>query len=122
MRGGAAATIQMGTNVNGAPVPQTFKAHNGITGTDIAGAPLLLQGGIGTGAGTVSYVAVGTPTALASSTTPQTITERVRIDANGIKATGYLSSDGSAGVTAGPFTTITSITVKNGLVTALTGA
>lgn len=38
------------------------------------------------------------------------------------KAGGYQSSDGSAGVTAGPFTTITSITVKNGLVVALTGA
>ena len=34
----------------------------------------------------------------------------------------YKSSDGSSGVTAGPFTTITSITVKNGIVTALSGA
>jgi hypothetical protein len=35
--------------------------------------------------------------------------------------TGYKSSDGSAGVSAGPFTAITSITVKNGLITAITG-
>lgn len=40
----------------------------------------------------------------------------------GIKATGYKSSDGSSGVTAGPFTVITAITVKNGLVTAITGS
>lgn len=37
------------------------------------------------------------------------------------RAAGYKSSDGSAGVTAGPFTTIASITVKNGLITAITG-
>lgn len=34
----------------------------------------------------------------------------------------YQSSDGTAGVTAGPFTVITGITVKNGIVTALTGS
>lgn len=39
-----------------------------------------------------------------------------------VKASGYLSSDGSAGVTAGPFTVITGIRVKNGLVTLLTGS
>lgn len=35
---------------------------------------------------------------------------------------GTKSSDGTAGATAGPFTVITGITVKNGLVTALTGS
>ncbi len=40
-----------------------------------------------------------------------------------VKASGgYQSSDGTAGATAGPFTVITAITVKNGLVTALTGS
>ncbi len=39
-----------------------------------------------------------------------------------VKASAYQSSDGTAGATAGPFTTITSITVKNGLVTNLTGS
>ena len=39
-----------------------------------------------------------------------------------MQASTYKSSDGSSGVTAGPFTTITSITVKNGLVVALTGS
>lgn len=38
-----------------------------------------------------------------------------------IKTGGYKSSDGSTGVTAGPYTTITSITIKNGLITAVTG-
>jgi len=41
---------------------------------------------------------------------------------NPVKAAGYQSSDGTAGATAGPYTTITSITVKNGLVTALSGS
>lgn len=39
-----------------------------------------------------------------------------------VQATTFKSSDGSSGATAGPFTTISSITVKNGLVTALTGS
>lgn len=38
-----------------------------------------------------------------------------------LQAAGYKSSDGTAGATAGPFTAITGITVKNGLVVALTG-
>jgi len=39
-----------------------------------------------------------------------------------IQANTYKSSDGTSGVTAGPFTTITAIQVKNGLVTTLTGS
>lgn len=39
-----------------------------------------------------------------------------------VQASGYKSSDGSAGVSAGPYTVITSITVKNGLITAITGS
>lgn len=39
-----------------------------------------------------------------------------------VQAGGYKSSDGTAGATAGPFTTITAITVKNGLVTSITGS
>lgn len=47
-------------------------------------------------------------------------------NANGVavtvQATTYKSSDGTSGVSAGPFTVISSITVKDGLVTALTGS
>ena len=39
-----------------------------------------------------------------------------------IKGGGFQSSDGSVGVTAGPYTVITSITVKNGIITAITGS
>lgn len=39
-----------------------------------------------------------------------------------VHAAGYYSADGTLGVTAGPFTTITGITVKNGLVVSLTGS
>ncbi len=122
VRGGAAATLQHGTDVNGAAVNQIIATANGITGTDKTGGTLTIASGKGTGAGAVSSVFIQTPTALASGTTAQSLTTRLTVDVNGIKATGYLSSDGSAGVTAGPFTTITAITVKNGLVTAITGA
>jgi hypothetical protein len=46
----------------------------------------------------------------------------VKILGSSLQADGYKSSDGTAGATAGPFTVITGITVKNGLVTALTGS
>ncbi len=118
----SAAVFQFGLDVNGAAVSQTLQAASGIAGTDKTGGNFTIASGKGTGAGAVSSLIFQTPTALGSGTTAQSLTTRLTIDVNGIKATGYLSSDGSAGVTAGPFTTITSITVKNGLITALTGA
>lgn len=39
-----------------------------------------------------------------------------------LQATTFKSSDGTSGATAGPFTTVASISVKNGLVTVLTGS
>jgi hypothetical protein len=51
MYGGGAGIIQMGADVNGSAVNQGLKAHNGITGTDIAGANLNIGGGASTGAG-----------------------------------------------------------------------
>lgn len=108
-----AATLQMGADVNGSPVPQTFKAHDGITGTNIAGAHLTLASGRGTGDGTISTVLIQTPALVGSGTTAQTLTTRVTIDSSGLMATGYKSSDGTAGATGGPWT---SVTVKNGLV------
>jgi hypothetical protein len=39
-----------------------------------------------------------------------------------LQATTFKSSDGTSGATAGPFTVITAIQVKNGLVTTLTGS
>lgn len=113
IRGGAAARIQMGSDVNGAAVSQVLQAANGITGTDRTGGDFTLRSGAGTGAGAPSSVFIQTPTAGASGTTAQTQTTRVTIDANGIKATGYNSADGSAGVTV---TTCTSF--KNGLCVA----
>lgn len=118
----AAATLQLGSDVNGAAVSQQLQAANGITGTDRTGGNFTLASGKGTGAGAASQVLIKTPSVLASGTTAQSLTTRVTIDSNGLQATGYLSSDGSAGVTAGPYTTITSITVKNGLITALSGS
>jgi len=117
VRGGAAATLQMGQDVNGAAVNQTFTCASGITGTDKTGCTFTFSSGKGTGAATPSQILLQTPTALASGTTAQTNTTRVTIDVNGLKATGYLSSDGTAGLTASCAST-TTLTVKNGLITA----
>lgn len=112
-RGGAAATLQLGADVNGTAVAQTIQCANGITGTDKPGGNCSINSGKGTGAATPSQVLIGTPTALGSGTTAQSITTRVTIDVNGIKATGYQSSDGSVGVTVSGCTSF-----KNGLCVA----
>lgn len=74
-----AASIQMGANVNGAAINQMFKAHDGITGTDINAANLTIAGGRGTGAGTGGQVLLATPTTLGTGTTAQTLVTRVTI-------------------------------------------
>lgn len=72
----SAATLQMGSDVNGAPTAQALKAHDGITGTDIAGANLTLAGGRGTGAGAGGNVILQAAPALATGTTAQTLADR----------------------------------------------
>lgn len=72
----AAATIQMGLDVNGAATAQTLKAHDGITGSNIAGANLTLASGRGTGNAAASSVHIQTPSMLATGTTAQTLVDR----------------------------------------------
>jgi len=75
----AAATLQMGTDINGAAVAQTLRACNGITGTDKAGANFTIQSGTGTGAGAVSSLIFKTPAVLGTGTTAQTATTRLTL-------------------------------------------
>lgn len=76
----AAANIQLGADVNGAAVNQTLSAHDGITGTDIGGASLDLESGVGTGAGAISSVTISTPTLGGTGTTPQTAAVRLTVN------------------------------------------
>jgi hypothetical protein len=69
----------MGKDVNGAPITQTFKSHDGITGTDVVGANLILASGRGTGAGAVSSLIFQTPTVLTTGTTAQTLATRLTL-------------------------------------------
>jgi len=67
----------------------------------------------------------GDPVTLPASATPtvDTLTATGEITALTFQPTSaYQAVDGTAGASAGPFTTITAITVKDGLVTALTGS
>jgi len=84
----AAATIQMGKDVNGSAVAQTFKAHDGITGTDLSGANFTLAGGRGTGAGAASAVYIATPTVLSTGTTAQVLANRFAVTSAGISHLG----------------------------------
>ena len=69
---GGAASLQMGTDVNGAAVAQIFSAHKGITGTDIAGASLTLAPGTGTGAAVSGSLILNRDLVGATGTTSQT--------------------------------------------------
>lgn len=77
----AAAIFQMGTDVNGAAVAQTFKAHDGVTGTDISGASLTVASSRGTGTGNSDLI-FQTATPLATGTTAQTLVTRQHIEAS----------------------------------------
>lgn len=72
----AAATLQLGVDVNGAAVAQVIKAHDGITGTDVAGGDLRTKPGRGTGAGAGGNYGVQTATVLGTGTTQQSYTDR----------------------------------------------
>jgi hypothetical protein len=63
------------------------------SGTDVAGAELRLSGGAGTGSGAGGAVGIYTSAAGASGTTTRTLTERLRVDSNGlITGTGSLGA------------------------------
>lgn len=68
----AAASIQMGADVNGAAITQTFGAAAGITGTDVIGSGLTLQSGLGTGAGVSQPLTLNRQVTKATGTTAQT--------------------------------------------------
>lgn len=108
-RAGAAASIQMGANVNGAAVNQTLKAHDGITGTDIKGASLILAPGVGTGAAASNPLTLNRVNTLATGTTAQTYSPAV------ITCQTKILSNTSA--TAQTIATITTTTTTGGSAT-----
>lgn len=67
----AAATIQMGIDVNGAPVSQSIKGPDGITGTDLKGGNMTVAPGKGTGAGAAAAYNVNRNLMLGTGTTAQ---------------------------------------------------
>lgn len=75
----ATGVVQLGNDVNSSPVNQTFKAHDGITGTDKSGASMTIAGGRGTGTGVGADYVVQTAKPLSTGTTAQTLGDRVRV-------------------------------------------
>jgi len=123
----AAAILQLGTDANGSAVAQTIKAHDGITGTDIAGASLTLAGGRGTGAGAPGTLIFQTSAALGSGTTAQTLATRLIIGATGAATLGTTAGTGAGALYAGSYfvgttagadcTSATAVTTVKGIVT-----
>lgn len=98
-----AAILQLGNDVNGAAVAQTLKSHDGITGSDVAGANLTVAGGRGTGAGTPGDLILQTASPLATGTTAQTLVTR------------YQSEGSIRSLTDATATTVITVTTGNDL-------
>lgn len=113
----------MGVNsAGGALLPyQDQKIHGNLTVT----GTVTSAGGTQTGATLTNATLSGTTTigAGATLTAPAlgAATGTSLVLSGDIQAATY-HAGATAGVTAGPFTSITAITVKNGLVTAITGS
>ena len=78
-RGGAAATVQLGVDVNGAATAQILQSCAAITGTDVAGSNFTIQSGTGTGSAAVSSLFFKTPTATTTGTTTQALGTRLTL-------------------------------------------
>ncbi len=112
-RGGAAATLQMGSDANGAAVSQTIQGPNGITGTDRTPGNLTIRPGAGTGAGAAGSLIVQSPTVGVSGTTAQTQATRLTINSAGVKCSAPLWLDNAAatGLAAGVLAATTNATI-----------
>jgi hypothetical protein len=106
-----AAIWQSGADVNGAVTAQTFKACDGVTGTDIAGCNQIIAGGRGTGAGTPGNVIFQTAPALGTGTTPQVLATRMTVTPTEVKANvGTGSAEGVVGGALNVNTTVQATT------------
>lgn len=72
----AAATMQMGADVNGAAVAQSLKAPDAITGSNVKGGDFTLASGRGTGNAAASSFHIQVPSMLATGTTAQVLADR----------------------------------------------
>ena len=72
----AAAILQRGADINGSPTHQGHKSHDGITGTNIAGANDSWGGGLSTGTGRGGDLILKTANSSTSGTTANSYTTR----------------------------------------------
>lgn len=109
----AAATLQLGVNVNGTATAQTFQAANAITGSNLAGGNLTLRPGAGTGTGTISTLIIQSPTLGSTGTTAQTQATRMSVNETAIKCFEPLWVDNAAvtGLVAGAVAALTTATI-----------
>lgn len=117
----AAAGFQMGVDVNGAAVPQTFMAHNGITGTDIAGASMTIAPGKGTGAAVSGSVILNRDLVGATGTTAQTqgtawVSCPSKILSNTTGTAQTIATITTTSTTAGAINMFYTVTASNGTV------
>lgn len=81
LRRSAAANLALGSTNAASPVAQTISTQGSRSGTDtnVGGANLTIQSGLGTGTGTISSLILQSPVAVASGTGAQTATTGLTI-------------------------------------------
>ncbi len=82
--GDVATTVGMNQSTLGTAPALTLKAADSTTGTNNEGGAVYINAGLGTGSGATSNIIFSTGAPLSSGTTRQTLTERMRINADGI--------------------------------------
>lgn len=101
----AAATLNLGAADAASPVAQTLSTQGSRAGTDtnVGGANLTIQSGIGTGTGTASSIIFKAPVAVGSGSTTQTATTKLTITGTAVSVDnlteGYTTTATAAGTT-----------------------
>lgn len=90
----AAATINLGAADAASPVAQTLSTQGSRAGTDtnVGGANLTIQSGIGTGTGTASSIVFKAPVAVGSGTGAQTATTALTLTGTTATFTGQVTA------------------------------
>jgi hypothetical protein len=107
--GDTARTIGMNQSTLGTAPALTLKGADSTTGTNNEGGAVYISAGLGTGNGATSAIIFSNAGVLASGTTRQTLTERMRIFSSGNISIGTATDNSVKLYVAGTFTATTTL-------------
>lgn len=112
------------TGIGGGVTTGVFRVYVGVDGSPDQYVDIAISGGEPFELTTLAGSTPGTPPSVGNYSLFSVTSGDVALNPAGdlyLSPNGALNINGTPGVTAGPFTTITSITVTKGIITALTG-